>query len=225
MVWPASRAMLHFALNDVDFPEGAVVLEIGAGTGVTAIGLARERAPPIGKMVATDACQESLANCARNAEANGVQGTVSVAHWDIADGAIPAVEGVTHVLAADVVYHGAEGDQLLAALARLLRAHPSAHTYVIAVDRFGGGAVVGLSQVAGVNPEVRVGRLEVDPAVRALEEGAGSHGLELTPLVASERAHADLARSLGAWERLWWALWDVKGGLRLYRVQVLQDPG
>ena len=76
--WPAGRALLEVALRDIP-RSGAKVLELGAGVGVTALGLAKastcaaviSNARPT-EIVATDVCEASLANLRENATSNGV---------------------------------------------------------------------------------------------------------------------------------------------------------
>ena len=76
--WPAGRALLEVALRDIP-RSGAKVLELGAGVGVTALGLAKastcaaviSNARPT-EIVATDVCEASLANLRENATSNGI---------------------------------------------------------------------------------------------------------------------------------------------------------
>lgn len=220
MVWPASQVLLHWALDTFSEDEGAVVLEMGSGCGLTAIGLALASPPrSVRSVLATDSCATSLANCEANVRRNGAERAVRVAKWDIIDDVPPCdVQAVTHVLAADVVYHGACGEQLVKCLVRLLAANPRLDIALILVDRFSGGGVSALSAMAGV-PNASVVASALDPAVEAFERAAAEAGLKLVYEPLGEGVAKGLTDSMPWWERLRWMFLGHWDAMRLYRVR------
>ena len=122
MEWPAGRVLLQWALDEAGLGEhhegdGGVVLELGAGIGITAIGLAMARQQAscgaAHQVVATDICTETLKLLRSNADAHGLsESALRVAPWDAARGeeslrTLPCrLEDVRHVLGADVIYYG-----------------------------------------------------------------------------------------------------------------------
>lgn len=220
VLWPAGRALLHWALASEHIGPDAVVLEMGSGCGLTAIGLALASAPGrVSRVVATDACDASLRNLSHNVAANGCADRVSVERWDIGEGALPpSAADATHVLGADVVYHGAAGEQLVGALARLLHERPRLHIFVLLVDRFSGAGFAGVRAAAGMPDVSVVPAHQLDPEIERFEQSAAAAGLELRHELITERMVGDAAASQSAWERVqWWFVghWD---GMRLYRV-------
>jgi hypothetical protein len=189
--WPAGRVLLEMALDMIP-PSDETVLEIGAGVGVTALGLAKSSAAARAlhihtqptAVVATDICEASLENLRTNAASNGItvrpvrsnheQGyhdvvdgelppaTLTVGLWDAAggQGAVQRLNldlgidarDLTHVLGADIMYHGfdnvaaAANEGLVSTLAALLKANPNIQITLLLVDRFSGGAVAAVSQ-------------------------------------------------------------------------------
>ena len=124
MEWPAGRILLQWALDEAGVADesergSGAVLELGAGIGITAIGLAMARrqngvAPSAStRVVATDVCDGTLALLRSNAAAHGLdEDALRIANWDAARGeaslaTLPCrLEDVTHVVGADVVYYG-----------------------------------------------------------------------------------------------------------------------
>ena len=101
--WPAGRVLLQWAIDNL--PEGSTTLEIGAGIGTTAIGLALAGR----KVFATDIDEDALDLLRENADLNGLM-SLSVSRWDATGGA-PAVASLpvkastlTHVIGSDLVY-------------------------------------------------------------------------------------------------------------------------
>lgn len=226
VVWPASQVLLHWALDgwfqrggEATSSRGAVVLEIGSGTGLTAIGLAL--AAPAGcvrSVLATDACAESRANCEHNVQRNGAGGTVRAAAWDINDEPPCDLRDVTHVLAADVVYHGASGEQLVRRLVQMLEANPELEIALLLVDRFSGGSVGALSALAGV-PSASSVASSIDPAIEAFERAASDAGLRLAYEPLGEVVARGMTDSLSWWERTRWLALGHWDAMRLYRVR------
>ena len=89
--WPAGRVLLQWALDGGVPRSGGTVLEIGSGVGLASIGLAlaiaagdgrspakaqaapsAASAPPPSHVIASDVCQEALANLRANAAAHGL---------------------------------------------------------------------------------------------------------------------------------------------------------
>ena len=219
-LWPASHVMLHWALDSWRDEEGAVVLEIGAGCGLTAIGLALASPPGcVHSVLATDRCAQSLSNCGANVERNGAARVVRCASWDMNDEPPCDMRAVTHVLAADVVYHGAGGQQLVDRLAHLLVANPKLEVALVLVDRFSGGAVAGMSALTGM-PSATVAASALDPAIEAFERAAAGAGLALEHELLGDGVARDLTASLPFWERVRWMCLGHWEAMRLYRVRL-----
>ena len=96
-------------------PPDAQVLEIGAGIGTTAIGLALASAHnqnALRRIVASDSSEDEVLSLLRqNAEANGVA-DLPIVKWDASRGAasldslpVPARQ-LTHVIGSDLIYFG-----------------------------------------------------------------------------------------------------------------------
>lgn len=232
MEWPAGRALLQWALDETGLGEhdgsGGVVLELGAGIGITAIGLAvaqRQSSATQQQIVATDVCVDTLALMRSNAAAHGLEeNALRVANWDAALGeesvrTLPCrLEDVRHVLGADVVYYGfgvnnpADNTELEGrgsdepvgfphTLAALLRERPSLDISLLIIDRFSGGMVSAVAATAGVHQPPTT----VDPAISRFVRGCEELGLAvdrtpLPPAVATSvwDSQSVLARSV------WW---------------------
>jgi len=219
VVWPASHVMLHGILPGVG--KGAVVLEMGSGCGLVAVGLAKLCDEC--HVIASDRCDASLENCRFNVELNSVADKVSVTKWDIASGSPPCdMKAVTHLIAADVVYHGAGGEVLVEELHRLLGENPHLHVWIVLVDRFSGGAFAAVSGVAGT-PNVTV-TARVDPQIVTFERAAAAAGLQLVQASLGKEAEGRLLASMSMWERARWALLGMWDGFRIYRVSVGASP-
>mgnify|MGYP002632803541 CR=1 FL=1 len=239
MEWPAGRVLLQLLLDEelVRCDCAACVLEIGAGVGTTAIGLALAAttvgdSAPLLKVVATDSCESALANLRDNATANGVAAPslLRAEQWDASDGTSALTScpvepsSLTHVIGADIVYHGgaAEGGEdlesgrgLAATLAMLLREQPGISVTLLLVDRFSGGAVAALALNAGV----RHTSTTVDPALAAFEK----HCQEQSLSVSREPVPSSVVRSVSAFQPIWtrasWWLAGTWEGLQVYRVR------
>ncbi|KAJ1636737.1 putative methyltransferase-domain-containing protein, partial [Pavlovales sp. CCMP2436] len=219
-VWPASHVLLHWALDawGAAGPSGgAMVLEIGSGAGLTAIGLALASQPgSVRSVLATDACPEALANCRRNIAENNAGHLVRTAEWDIAFEPPCDVQEITHVLAADVVYHGASGAQLVSRLKAMRDANPKLVIGLILVDRFSGGAVASLGAMNGVNAATVNLTARLDPAIEAFERAAADVGLELHWEPLGEGVARGLTESLPWVEQTRWHLLGTWPSMRFY---------
>ena len=239
MEWPAGRVLLQWALDEAGLGEhdgsGGVVLELGAGIGITAIGLAvaqRQSSATQQQIVATDVCADTLTLLRSNAEAHGIdKDALRVAHWDAALGEesvrtlpCPLAE-VSHILGADVIYYGfgvnnpadntepgehvsSEAIGLPHTLAALLRERPSLRVSLLVVDRFSGGMVSAVAATAGVHQPSTT----VDPAVTRFVRGCEEVGLvvESTPLPPSVIATVMASQSLLA-RAVWWVAGHYDG--------------
>uniref|UniRef100_A0A0G4G1W3 Methyltransferase small domain-containing protein n=1 Tax=Chromera velia CCMP2878 TaxID=1169474 RepID=A0A0G4G1W3_9ALVE len=237
VLWPAGRVLLQWFLHR-DVIRGAdFVVEIGAGCGLTAIGLAAFADSEKFTIVATDSCAASLENLRFNIAENAVGDRVNVCEWEIgsanggrrgdcspdSDGTrtqrcrFPVdVKRMQHVIGADVVYHGAEGVALAETIACVLSENPEVEFHLLLVDRFSGGAVAGLSGVAGAPQAVT--SFDVDPAIRDFETAAARLGLR----VEREEIGGDVREAVQKTQTIvergrWWAagFWD---GFVLYHV-------
>jgi predicted nicotinamide N-methyase len=218
MLWPAAHTLLHYMLESVPPGAEATVLELGSGCGLTAIGLGL--AAPRGcvrSVIATDCCAESLANCEANVARNGASQTVRVLAWDVTHEPPCDVRAVTHLIAADVVYHGASGQQLVDRLAWMVEQNPRLEIALILVDRFSGGAVAGMSAMAGV-PNTTVTASALDPAIEAFERAAADAGLELQYEPMGEGVARGLTDSLPLAQRMRWLALGTWDAMRLYRL-------
>ena len=248
MEWPAGRILLQWALDEAGLGEeggglggaesglgGGTVLELGAGIGITAIGLAMARrqngvTPSAStRVVATDVCDETLALLRSNAHAHGLDDeALRIAPWDAARGeaslgTLPCrLEDVTHVVGADVVYHGfgvnnpsdnsetspqhshgghAEVVGFPHTLAALLREKPSLRVCLLTVDRFSGGMVAAVAATAGVHQPSTT----VDPAIARFVRGCEELGLEVRRTPLPPRVASDVAASQSVLARaVWW---------------------
>lgn len=163
--WPAGRVLLEWAVGEIP-PAGARVLEIGAGVGVTSLGLAQIFAGAQGALggtagqataiIATDVCEASLDNLRGNARANGI------AVRETADFQGPPRHKCIHVGAWDA----ASGGQSVQRLRADLGIDPQTLTHIIGGDviyhGFGDGLVRTLAILLRANPNINVTLLLVD---------------------------------------------------------------
>lgn len=236
MEWPGGRILLQWALDEggLGSPSSGGVLEIGAGIGLTAIGLALARqdggshtAPQA--VVATDICDSTLALLRANGDRNGCGDAVHVAHWDAAAGqealgSLPIpLSQLAHIVGADVVYYGfgtdtdASGDGLCKTLAALLDAKPSLSITLMVTDRFSGGAVAALSGAAGVNSTSP--NTTVDPAVLKFERSCSELGLVVHKQPVPRAVLERVWESQWPMARLYWSLAGFYDGISLVRVE------
>ena len=200
--WPASRGLLAWMLTDQPPKQGDVVLEVGSGVGLTAIGLAVEWANIQGlQVVATDVCQESLENLRFNARTNGIEideeldgdatgsliPRLHAIQWDAAGknaaNLLPSslLTRLTHVICADVVYHGGATDRIsdgsggfVKTLSDLFIIRPNLVVKLVLCNRFSGGAVAALSDVAGIQHR----GTSLDHSLLDFERECRRHGLK-----------------------------------------------
>ena len=218
MEWPAGRVLLQWALDEgrLDRDDAGVVVEVGAGIGLTAIGLAaaRMRQGNTQPVYATDACDETLTLLSENASAMGLA-NLRVAKWDAASGkaaldTLPCpVQEIDHIVGADVVYHGfgsatdASGRGLEHTLAALFDQKPDLRVSMLVIDRFSGGAVAALSNVAGVNTSMP--STTADPAVTAFLTTLHDVGLHVSTKPLPEETIASVKHSQTWLARaIWW---------------------
>ena len=257
--WPAGRVLLQLLIDDKELgllrgvpstsgAAPATVLEVGAGIGTTAVGLALVaqaladaysygssaqgadgRAPPL-RLVATDTCEESLANLRANAASNGLEApALQAALWDAAGGTaalascpIPPIE-ITHLIGADVVYHGGAdgvgadecGRGLAATLAALLRAQPEATATLLLVDRFSGGAISAVAMQAGVEHP----SCTVDPALVAFQQHCRQHDLDVSWAPLPDSVVRSISATQAPWTRAAWWLACTWEGLQVYTIR------
>ena len=216
--WPGGRVLLQYLMDTLPLDKPGTVLEVGSGVGTTAIGLALAAGPASAEsgsarrlnVVASD-CDEAACSVLReNAERNGVA-SLPVVKWDAAsDAVLPiAVDELTHLIGADVVYYGGADDTdaddastskvrgLAGTLAVLLAQRPSLEVVLLCTERF--------------PAEHTEGR---DAALLQFERRCVAHGLHVTrqPVPAATERRVREAQSLavrGAWwvSGMWESLW------------------
>lgn len=127
--WSAGLRMAEFCLSNPDLFRGKSCIELGCGTGVVGVALARAGASPL---LLTDGNAEAVANCCRNLALNGVEvqseedahGTqVMQRVWD-EDWSGTAAPDV--LLGADVMYDPGSFPALATCMKQLLQKPPPA---------------------------------------------------------------------------------------------------
>lgn len=245
MEWPAGRVLLQWAVDEADIAnEDGVILELGAGIGITAIGLAmarqqqqqKQQRRSVASVVATDVCDATLGLLRENAAAHGLSpDTLNVAKWDAAGGeaslaTMPCrLDAVTHLVGADVVYHGfgvnnaADNTELEATtadvgfphtLAALLKAKPSINVSLLIVDRFSGGAVAAVAASAGVPHQSTV----EDPAISRFIRTCEELGLDVEKTPVPSAVLAKVAASQSLINRAYWYLAGHYAGMTILKV-------
>lgn len=125
-IFPCGRVLLDWLLHDGAAPalQHAHVLELGAGTGALAMGLAATGGGPE-VVYAADGQEEVLENLQYNIAANALGGRVRPVLWDWEERQeLPeeiSASGLDFVVAADVVYLGTGEVELAATVASLCR--------------------------------------------------------------------------------------------------------
>ena len=132
--WPAGFYLAELAATHPRIFAGRRVVELGAGTGITAVVVARPPATPA-KLTLCDGDRDTLVNLARNLDMNGVRvdeepgtgtetgtGTVSTSRldWNDFDPAALAELRADLVIGADILYDPLDIPGLLAATGALL---------------------------------------------------------------------------------------------------------
>eukprot|EP00293_Proteomonas_sulcata_P015298 CAMPEP_0184307840 /NCGR_PEP_ID=MMETSP1049-20130417/16470_1 /TAXON_ID=77928 /ORGANISM="Proteomonas sulcata, Strain CCMP704" /LENGTH=283 /DNA_ID=CAMNT_0026620415 /DNA_START=72 /DNA_END=924 /DNA_ORIENTATION=+ len=242
--WPAGRVLLQWAV-DGGIPPGSTTLELGSGIGTTAVGLAiaSTQSGDQNTVIATDVCEASLDNLRLNAVANGfTQGpgsivltkgeeSIIVSSWDASAGVLDqlpvAAEKLTHIIGADLVYHGgAESESsanvgLVRTLEALLQENPKIQVTLLLVDRFSGAAVSALSQVVGVQPSAKPP--DIDPEISKFERRCLSSGLKVSRMRLQDPSFDALKQRVmksQSWiERIKWAVCGYWEGLILYKIR------
>ena len=113
-LWPSGEALAR-AVADGPSLEGKRVLELGCGLGLPSVAAACAGAD----VHATDASTDAVVFAAHNLALNELTGEVAVAAWAQAGGALADGGPWDLVLAADVLYLGANVEALLRLLPRL----------------------------------------------------------------------------------------------------------
>jgi SAM-dependent methyltransferase len=105
---------------ELPVPDGAVVADVGCGTGGMALRLARRLRPSGGRVLAVDREEALLDRVRRRAEAEGLGDTVQTVHAQVQElpGALPTQ--VSLVWAGHVVHHAGDQAGAIAALAAAL---------------------------------------------------------------------------------------------------------
>jgi hypothetical protein len=192
--WPAGRILLQLAVDGGIPLQDACVLEIGSGSGTTAVGFQKaittafysstsidHKSNPT-TLIATDVCHESLQNLMFNARLNNLEAhesgpckpnSIRVCHWNATGGdieSLPApVSELTHVIGADVAYFGG----------------PSS----LSTDRNDRHLVKTISELLAANPRLsgKITLLLVDrfsgPSVAAVSQLVGVGAENMTPLI------------------------------------------
>lgn len=237
-------------LADREHGSSATVLEIGSGIGIASIGLALARkhelsslassgAPDAhgaqprkaGLVLATDFCDETLAILQRNTAGAGLgDDEIRVAKWDAAAGeaalaSLPVpLSKLTHVIGADVVYHGfgsetdASGRGLEHTLKALLEAKPDLRVTLFVSDRFSGGAVAALSDAAGVNQTSEAAT--TDPAVAQFLRSCHGLGLKVTRTPLPPDVISTVSASQWPIARAYWWLAGFYDGISVCEVSL-----
>lgn len=118
------------------------------------------------------------------------------------------------------MYHGfdvAADRGLVSTLAALLKANPNTKVTLLLVDRFSGGTVAAVSQVAGVN-QSRPTSPQVDPAISHFEAQCERHGLEFDCTWVPNSLCKAVTETQTVRERLLWFLYGHWDGLILYHI-------
>ena len=150
--WPAGRVLLQWCLDHLPTRDCSI-LEIGAGIGTTAIGLAcaNKCGTATRSVLATDYDNEVLDILKGNASMNSLidePSALSIAVWDAAKGEraladLPTdLSTLTHVIGSDLIYWGGaddglhrKGEGLVNTLAALLQAAPHLEVVMLCVAR------------------------------------------------------------------------------------------
>lgn len=109
LAWPGSQGLARYILDHADLVAGRTVLDLGAGSGLTAIAAAVAGASAV---QASDLDPFAAAAIGLNADANGVAIAVTA---DVLDG---SGEGAEVVLAADIWYEKQLAERVLGLLRR-----------------------------------------------------------------------------------------------------------
>jgi len=231
--WPAGRVLLQMCLDTLPF-SGATVLELGAGIGTCAIGLAMATSNSIR---AVDSDADALALLRENAHNNGVgPHLLQTAVWDCAGGpesveALPvAAATLTHVVGSDLVYHGGAEDAslsdekscgrgLAATIAALADAHPQVSMTLLLVERFPRLATSIPTELAGVG---WAGKR--DPALVAFERRCVAHGLRIERARVPAETRLRVHEAQWPWVRAAWWLNDTWATLWVYKLSVSSCP-
>mmetsp|Transcript_22601 Transcript_22601/g.70435 ORF Transcript_22601/g.70435 Transcript_22601/m.70435 type:complete len:241 (+) Transcript_22601:101-823(+) len=133
MLFPAAQQLLDNLAGIRDW-DGVRVVELGAGTGALAIGLAKLGAT----VYATDFDAAALENLRFNVDRNGVGHRVRVLRWDWAERPPPQLQldGVQYCVGSEVAYAG-NAELLCGAIARLRASIPEVEVHLMLRERGG----------------------------------------------------------------------------------------
>lgn len=212
VLWPAGRVLLEYAL--IELRPGSVVLEIGSGCGLTAIGLVSAR--PSIKVIATDSCRETLQNLEHNVSKACVADRVAILQCNAATLEQPFpfdVHAVTDVIAVDVIYGTGADDGLARSFANLLAVNQNIRVHVILQERCDSRSEEGLSFDSNVTA--------FDSALR--KEGAAS-GLTIYCVGLPDSVAQAMCRQNYWWSPIAWLAPLYFGSFRLYRISKTSSP-
>ena len=204
--WPAGFYLAEIAATHPHIFAGRRVVELGAGTGITAAVVARPPATPA-KLTLCDSDLDSLVNLARNLEMNGVRvdetpatgtGTVSTLRvdWDDFDPSALAELRADLVIGADILYDPLSIPGLLAATGALLRRENSSERAQVR-SRVGSDVT---EETASSTRAVFVSALRQPETLRKFEDAAREAGFE--PRDVTESLRVDKKRGFRRCEKL-----------------------
>eukprot|EP00959_Pyramimonas_sp_CCMP1952_P006110 127968-Pyramimonas_sp.AAC.1 len=146
-LWPCGKLLLEWMLRSSDIDLTACgVFEIGAGVGLTSMGLAKSGCKTV---IASDSHSGTLKNLRFNCQNNGL-GKVRVLKWDWSEGQLPEKvdwNQIQFCVGADLVYPSA-GKHLVNAIGDILKAASHIEVLMMTLDRQGTDADSPVKQFA-----------------------------------------------------------------------------
>lgn len=237
--WPAGRILLQWCLDGGIRLDNARILEVGSGVGTTAVGLAKA-AKVTGAstiVIASDVDDEALKNLNANAILNEIDvdaGMLKIEKFDAskgnADELIKYVQGLTHLIGADVAYYGGcsslpstssagmkeERGGLASTIAHLIQVNPTLDVTLVLIDRFSGPAVSAITQQTGMRHEPVP---DVDPAISFFESECRKYGLEARREKIEQGVFDRVAAGQSYLQRAAWLVCGYTDGMYLYRIR------
>eukprot|EP00959_Pyramimonas_sp_CCMP1952_P148170 3100402-Pyramimonas_sp.AAC.2 len=113
-IWTAALLLADFLVDSQPIREGDIVLELGAGCGLTGLVAARSMQQSPSHVYLTDNDEQTLVNLQRNVDANPARGdgsniTVTALDFNQPEAASSDIPKVDVVVAADVLYRCVAG--------------------------------------------------------------------------------------------------------------------